>query len=357
MPNDADEEVLKTLHSGYLSEGEKVKQFRQSVRDYIGNEFVVPMNSCTTALTISYVLAGVKPGDEVITTPVTCIATNTPILNLEANIVWADCEPKTGMVDPACLEPLITQKTKAIAILHKDGDLAKMDEITAIAKKHNIKVIEDAAHAFGAKYKNTMIGNIGDYTCFSLQAIKHITTGDGGILACKNEEDYALAKKLKWLGVDKEILPAGRNTWLNDITVVGYKGNMNDLAATIGLVQMKYIDDILARYNKNGALYNSLLKGIPGVELIERGEGNFPTYWTYALLVENRGKIVAALQAEGVASGVVHPRNDNYSIFSRFKRPLPGVDYFSARELSLPCGWWVEEEDIHNIVEIIKKNA
>lgn len=357
MPPEVDEEVLKTLHSGYLSEGPRVKEFTDSVRKFLGTEYVVPMNSCTTALLISYRLAGVGPGDEVISTPLTCVATNTPILNLGAKIVWADCEPHTGMVDPSKLESLITAKTKAIVVLHKDGDLARMNEILAIAKKHSIKVIEDAAHAFGAKYKNTTVGNIGDYTCFSLQAIKHVTTGDGGVFVCKDKEDYLRARKLKWLGLDKEMLPAGGNPWLHDITEVGYKGNMNDLSATLGVVQMRFAEEVIAKFHKNGLLFSELLAGVPGVALIERDAESYSTYWTYVALFENRDKIMAALLAEGISSGVVHPRNDNYSIFSEFKRSLPGVEYFSARELSLPCGWWVEEEDVHRIVEIIKKNV
>lgn len=356
MPEEADAAVLETLHSGYLSEGDRVKEFRQLVRDFLGTDYVVPMSSCTMALTISYRLAGVGPGDEVITTPLTCVATNTPVLNLGANIVWADCDPETGMVDPGCLEGLITPKTKAIVVLHKDGDLARMDEILSIAEKHGIKVVEDAAHAFGAEYKNRKVGTLGDYTCFSLQAIKHITTGDGGVLVCKNEADYLEGKKLKWLGLDKETLVSKGNPWSNDISTLGYKGNMNDLSATLGIVQMKHVKDILKKFNDNGHLYSELLTGVDGVKLIPRNENDFSTHWTYVILVENRDRIIKALEEKGVASGEVHPRNDNYSIFAQFKRDLPGVDYFSSRSLCLPCGWWVQRDDIVNIVNIIKNN-
>lgn len=357
MPKEVDAAILETLHSGYIAEGAKVKEFRTLVGDFIGNQYVVPMSSCTMALTVAYRLAGVGPGDEVISTPLTCIATNTPLIELGARIIWADCEPKTGMIDPARLEALITSKTKAIVVLHKDGDLAKMDAIMSIAKKHNIKLVEDAAHAFGAKYKGRMVGNISDYTCFSFQAIKHITTGDGGILACKNEEDWKLAKKLKWLGLDKEDTQNKDNPWLDDISVLGYKGNMNDISATLGIAGMKYADDIIGKFNANGRLYNELLKDITGVELVEREEGNYETYWVYTLLVENRDKVMAALKAEEIASSIVHPRNDNYSIFVESKRDLPNVDYYSARELSIPCGWWVEKNDIARIVDIIKKHS
>jgi len=357
IPPEADKAILDTLHGGYIAEGERVKEFKELVSDFIGNPYVVPVSSCTMALQISYKLAGVRPDTEVISTPLTCVATNTPILELGARVVWADCDPKTGMIDPVCLEELITNKTKAIVVLHKDGDLAKMDEIMAIAKKHDIKVIEDAAHTFGAKYKGTMVGNLGDYTCFSFQAIKHLTTGDGGALVCNNEKDYPVARRLKWYGVDKEAKHKHENMWMDDIDILGYKGNMNDIAATLGIVGLKHTQKIIKKYHDNGELYNELLIDVPGIELVEREEGNYETYWTYVILADKRDAIMKALAKDGITSMIVHPRNDNYSIFKESKRKLPGVDHYSKRELSLPCGWWVEKEDIERIVEIIKKNA
>jgi dTDP-4-amino-4,6-dideoxygalactose transaminase len=357
MPAEVDAPLLETLHSGYLAEGPRVREFSETVRTFLGAQYAIPVSSCTMALTVSYDAAGISAGDEVISTPLTCVATNTPLLHLGARIVWADCEPRTGMIDPKSLEKIITKKTKAIVVLHKDGDLAKMDEILAIAKAHNLKVIEDAAHTFGAKYKGRNVGTFGDFTCFSLQAIKQVTTGDGGIVTCTNEDDYRRAKALKWFGLDKEMIPAGTNPWLQDISLVGYKANMNDIAATIGLVQMRHADDILARHHRNGKLYNELLAGIPGIQLIEREVDNFETYWTYAILAEKRDAVRSALMAEGIAAMEVHPRNDTYSIFAASRRELPGVDYFSARQLSLPCGWWVEDDDIRRIVNIIKRSA
>lgn len=357
MPKNAGKVVLNTLSSGYLAEGTKVKEFTAKIAEFIGNPHVVLVSSGTMALTVAYELAGIVRGDEVISTPLTCIATNTPLLQLGAKIVWADCEPKTGMIDPEKLEKIITKKTKAIVVLHKDGDLAKMNEILKIARKHNLKVIEDAAHTFGAKYKGKMIGNIGDYTCFSFQAIKHLTTADGGAVVVKNEEDYKKARKLKWFGLDKEETHKHKNIWMDDVNVTGYKGNMNDLSASIGLAQIKYTKRIVEKFHKNGELYNKLLKGTKGIEPIERDSNNYPVYWVYTLLLENRDKVMEALEKEGIASSIVHPRNDVYSIFKKFKRNLPGVDYYASHELSLPCGWWVSQKDIQKIVNVIKRSA
>jgi len=357
MPAESGRAVLNVLHSGYIAEGPKVKEFGETVARFIGNPYVVPVSSCTMALTIAYRLAGIGQGDEVISIPLTCIATNTPLLELGAKIIWADCEPSTGMLDPKKLKSLITKKTKAIVVLHKDGDLAKMDEILAVAKKHKLKVIEDAAHVFGAKYRGRLVGNTADYTCFSFQAIKHLTTGDGGAIVCKTKEDYQGARKLKWFGLDKEAPHSNKNIWMDDITMLGYKGNMNDISATIGIVQLKHLPRIIEKFHKNGELYNKLLKGVPGVSLVERDPENYSTYWAYTLLAENRDRIIHALEKEGIVSGVIHPRNDAYSIFKKFRRALPGVDYYADRELSIPCGWWVKRGDIIKIVKIIKENA
>jgi dTDP-4-amino-4,6-dideoxygalactose transaminase len=353
MPESVMSALGGTLFSGYIAEGQKVANFRKLLSDYIGNPRIVLVNSCTTALTIAYRLAGVGPGDEVIATPLTCVASNQPMLSLGAIPVWVDVDPNSGMVDPSDIEHLITPRTKAILVLHKEGDPARMDEILAIAKEHDLKVVEDAAHALGTRYKGVKIGNHGDYVCFSFQAIKHITTGDGGAIVCKDENDYLRARKMKWFGVDREIRGPG-NPWLNDIPDWGYKGNMNDVAATIGIEQIKYLDEIISAFNRNGLLYSDLLAGTPGIKLIKRYPEDYSTFWAYCLLAENREGLKRKLAESGVAADQIHPRNDVYSSFSASRRKLPNVDYFSERELCLPCGWWVDEEEIRRICAIIK---
>lgn len=357
MPRSVDRAILKTLHSGYIAEGARVQEFAGALKKFIGNPYVVPVSSCTMALTIAYELAGIGPGDEVISTPLTCIATNLPLLKLGAKIMWADCEPKTGMIDPESLPALITKKTKAIVVLHKDGDLARLAEIQKIARRHKLRIIEDAAHVFGAKYRGKKIGTTADYACFSFQAIKHLTTGDGGAIAVKTKADYVKARKLKWFGFDKEAPHKHKNIYLDDVTVAGHKGNMNDIAATVGLAELPHTEELVATHHRNGELYTKLLAGASGVTLIARDKKNYPTYWAYTLLVENRDKVVRALEKEGVAAGIIHPRNDVYSIFKGSKRRLPGVEYYAKRELSVPCGWWVTPADVRRIANIIRNNA
>lgn len=354
MPENVIEPLKETLYSGYISEGSKAANFTLKIGEFIENPLTVTMNSCTMALNIAFRLSGVGFGDEVISTPLTSVASNVPILSLGAKPVWADVEKETGMVDPDSLEKLITENTKAILVLHKEGDLAKLNEILAIAQKHNLKVIEDAAHAFGASYKGLKVGNIGDFTCFSFQAIKQITCADGGALSCKKEEDYWRSRKMKWFGVDKANKGSG-NPWLKDVPEWGYKGDLNEILATIGIEQMKHAEKIISAYHQNGKLYEQTLKSVPGVTNIKREDNCYSTYWAYTILVENRNELVRKLKEEGVDSMQIHPRNDIWSMFKSSKRDLPGVDYFNERELSIPSGWWVTADDVHRISEIIKK--
>jgi perosamine synthetase len=174
---------LKTvLNSGFLNEGETVTELTEFFKTYFNHKNVVPLNSCTSALTLALKLSGVKPGDEVISTSMTCVASNTPIHNLGAKIVWADIDSKTGNIDPNNIEKLITNKTKAVLCVNWSGIPCELDQLRAICKKHNLKLIQDAAHSLGAKFNNKQIHHSADYTCYSLQAIKHITSGDGGML-------------------------------------------------------------------------------------------------------------------------------------------------------------------------------
>ena len=353
MPEGVLKPLGKTLYSGYLTEGAKAAEFTSLISEYIQNPLTVTMNSCTMALAIAYRLSGVNFGDEVISTPLTSVASNVPILSLGAKPVWADVEKETGMVDPKSLEALITEKTKAILVLHKEGDLAKLDEILKIAKKYNLKVIEDGAHSLGAEYKGKKVGNTSDFACFSFQAIKQITCADGGALSCKNEDDYWRARKMKWFGADKAKKVG--NPWLKDVPDWGYKGDLNDVLATIGIEQMKHVDKVIPRFHQNGELFRKTLIDIPGLTNIKRLNNCYPTYWAYTFLAENRDDLMKKLKEEGIDSMQIHPRNDVWSMFSESKRKLPGVDYFDKRELSIPCGWWVSEEDVYKISSIIKK--
>jgi dTDP-4-amino-4,6-dideoxygalactose transaminase len=194
-------EISDTLSSGFLNEGIKVKQFSRLLCDFFGNEKVVLVNSCTSALTLALKLSGVKSGAEVITSSQTCIATNTSIIANNGKIVWADIGSSIGTLDIKSVEKNITPLTAAVMCVAWAGMSPFINELRNICDKHNIKLIIDAAQAFGCRYDGLDMSRFADFTCYSFQAIKHLSTGDGGALVCKKDDDFQRAKKLKWFGI------------------------------------------------------------------------------------------------------------------------------------------------------------
>ena len=338
------------LYSGYVATGQPVFDFEDKFKVYIGNDNIISVHSGTDALHLAYILAGVKPGDEIISTPMTAEPTNTSIAMVGAKVVWGDVDPTNGLLDPKSVRKLITEKTKAIVMVHYAGMVCDMDEFNKISEEFNIPIIEDAAHAMGSKYNGKMTGCNSAYTIFSLQAIKHMTTVDGGFLAMRDGSQMDRARRLRWFGLSKD-----KSRLDNDITEVGYKYAMNNVNATIGLCQMKHINDVIGTYIDNGKFYDKTLKGIPGVQLVRYNNNTECSYWLYTMKVERRDDFCKMMEANGILASQLHHRSDTHSIFKESKRELPGMEEWYANFVHIPCGWWVSKEDREKIVEIIKK--
>ena len=355
MPQEVDAPLLATLHSGHITQGTKVDEFERDFGKFVQNPYVVSVNSATSALTLALRLAGVKSGSEVVTTPMTCTATNLPILSLGAKPVFADIDPKTGLIDPKSVKSLITNKTKAIMCCDWGGTPCELDELMLIAREHKIKLIEDAAHALGAEYKNRRVGSVADFTCFSFQAIKHISTVDGGMLACLNKDDYEKAKLLRWFGIKRET--GSTDTRINeDIQDWGYKFHMNDVTATIGIEQIKHIEFVVGAHRANALYYNRILSSdhlkLPVFD-------NKSAYWLYTILLPNkiaRDKFKEFMTKRNIQVSEVHRRNDSYSVFKPYaNRRLPGVDAFSRTMVCLPVNWSLNSKDLNYIVKSVSK--
>lgn len=338
------------LYSGYIATGQAVYDFENQFRSYIGNRNMISVHSGTDALHLAYILAGIKPGDEVISTPMTAEPTNTSIKMVGAKIVWGDVDPSNGLLDPKSVRTLITEKTKAIVLVHYAGMVCDMDEFNKISEEFNIPVIEDAAHALGSRYNGKMIGNNSQYTIFSLQAIKHLTTVDGGFLAMNTDRQMERAMRLRWFGLSKD-----KSRLDNDITEVGYKYAMNNVNATIGNIQMKFIDENINRYIENGKAYDKALEGIPGVRLVKYNRHTEPSYWLYTMRVENREDFIRMMEASDIAASPLHHRSDTHTIFKESRRELPQMDEWYKSFVHIPCGWWVDDATRDRIVELIKK--
>ncbi len=354
MPPSVMGPLRETLLSGFIGQGSKVEEFEGLLRKFLRSKNVLSLNSGTSALTLALRLAGIKEGDEVISTALTCTATNWPVLALGGKLVWADINPKTANIDPVSIEAAVTPKTKAILVVHWGGYPCDMDEIHAIAKKHNLKVIEDGAHAFGSTYHGKMAGTQSDFGTFSFQAIKHMTTVDGGLLICKNTEDYKSGKLLRWYGIDRE----GKRKDFRceeDILDWGYKFHMNDVSAVIGIEQMKFIENTLGRHRENAAFYRKALNGVPGVELLDEKTDRSSSYWLFTIKVQNRDGFMKKMTDAGIMVSRVHERNDKHTCTQPFRRELPQLDQFVKSMICIPVGWWVTKDDCAYIVDQIKK--
>ena len=338
------------LYSGYIAQGEAVDQFENEFSKFIGNKYCLSVNSGSSALHIALILCGVKDGDEVISTPITAEPTNTVIAQTGAKIVWGDIDMNTGNLCPKDVESKITKKTKAIMAVAYAGMPIDIKKFKEIEKKYKIPVIEDAAHALGASYKKQKLGNHFNFTIFSFQAIKHLTTIDGGMLFLSNKKQYEKAKLIRWFGLDKN-----KTRLKNNISLQGYKYHMNNINATVGSVQLKYFDKILGAYIDNGKYFDHALRNINGLELMKYYNYSEPSYWLYTMKVKNRSRFIKMMESNGVMASPLHKRNDIHSIFKQSKTNLPNVDNFNKEWVHIPCGWWVSKKDRKLITDLIKK--
>jgi len=338
------------LYSGMIAEGEYVYQFESRFAEHFGLPSAVATSSGTAALHIAFLLAGVGPGDQVVTTSMTAEPTNTSILQVGATPVFADIDPTTGNLSPASVESNIGTRTKAICVVHYAGYPAEMDALRRIADRRGIVLVEDCAHALGAKFADRPIGSIGDASIFSFQAIKHMTTVDGGVLGLKDTALLPEAKRLRWFGLTK-----GVPRTEVDITRLGFKYNMNNVAAVIGLQQLVGIDTLLSQHIENGRYFDKMLAKIPGLMPAQVIDGSEPSYWLYSLLSENSDDVERRLATIGVVASKLHRPNHLHTVFRPYAGDLPGVKDFYRRLTHIPCGWWISPEDRERIVAALAK--
>lgn len=354
MPDSVLEPVKQTLLSGYIGQGPRVDEFERALAPWVGSPNCVTVNSCTSALRLAMRLAGVGPGTEVVTTPMTCLASNSPILEQYAEIVWADVDPWTGNIDPLDVERKITPKTKAVVAVHWGGYPCDIDELAKITRKHGVALIEDAAHAFGAVYHGRPIGSHLSFATFSFQAIKHITTIEGGLLVCPSMDSYREGKLLRWYGIDRET-PRKDLRCEEDVKNVGMKYNLNDVSAAIGLEQLKYAKGILEKHRSNAAFYDGALADLRKVKRLRYRADRLSSYWLYTVRVTDREDFQEFMRTQDVMVSQVHVRNDAHTALRRFQRNLPALDEFSREQVSIPVGWWVSDVDRQRIAQAMKE--
>jgi perosamine synthetase len=352
----AKEYVNKVLDSTFISAGNMAEQFEKELSVRLGLVNPVSVNSGTAALHLALSIAGIGPGDEVILPAQTFIATGLVILMQGATPVFADIQLETGNIDPVSVRIKITSRTKAIIPVHWSGYPCDLDEIHQIAAEFNITVIEDAAHALGAFYKGKPIGSISQFTAFSFQAIKHLTTGDGGALCCLIDSEVNKAKRRRWFDIDREnSVPTILGERKYDASEIGYKYHLNDISAAMGLGNLEDIQAILNHHRILGKLYYEGLRDISGLKLMQYSNDRESSWWFFQLLVENREGFILRLKEYGIPASVVHLRIDNNSIFKSNQKELINQTLFNSLQVSIPINTSINLNAATKIVEIIKQ--
>lgn len=336
-------EVVDTLKSGWLTMGPKTKELERLISKYTGARNTVAVNSCTDALHLSLIALGVERGHEVITTPFTFAATGNTIIHTGAKPVFLDIKRDTFNIDPEKIEDAITSDTKAIIPVHYAGQSCDIKAILDISEDHGLFVIEDAAHAIGAEYDGKKIGTFGTTTCFSFYATKNMTTGEGGAITT---EDGELADKLRTIrlhGISKDAWNrySEKGKWYYEIEDAGWKYNMTDIQAALGLHQIKKLDSFIDIRRKYANIYNNSLKGINGVITPFEDPRAKHIYHLYPLLLltHNRNEFIEEMHKKGIGCSVhfiplhLHPF---YRRMGFSKGDYPNAEWVYEREVSLP---------------------
>lgn len=361
------DEVLAVLQSGWLGTGPRVAAFEKDFAFYKGVQHVAAVSSCTAALHLSMLAAGVQPGDEIITTPFTFCATINAIIHAGATAVLADIDPRTMNIDPAQAEDKITPKTRGILPVHFAGRSCDMVSLCSIAEKHGLKVIEDCAHAIETEYKGEKAGTIGDFGCFSFYVTKNIMTGEGGMVIARSEEDIARIKILALHGMSKDAWKRFSDEGYKHYYVVdcGFKYNMMDLQAAIGLHQLKRIERYWGRRQVIWQRYNEAFSDLPITLPSDPEPDTRHAYHLYTILVDeektglSRNAFLNAMTALNVGIGVHYLSIPEHPYYQRLygSRPedYPNAMRIGRQTVSLPLSAKLTDEDVEYVISAVRE--
>lgn len=322
--------VAKTLFSGQLAEGPRVERFEKEFEKMFNKKNVVAVNSGSSALELCYDLAGIGPGDEVITPVLTCTATNLPLVRRNAKIVFADVNYELN-ISVEDVKRKITRQTKAVVFVHFGGNNSGLRELRKVCKERGVTLIEDAAQAVGSEY-----WGVGDFTAVSLQAIKTLTTGDGGLVLTKSKKAATLARRLRWFGYDRRLKQKKGDT---DLFEAGYKYHMNDVSAAIGLANLKGMKKVIKHRKKLEKLY--------------RDAGFIGGLWMMTYIAKNAPQAQKNLAKHGIQAGQHHYRNDKYTVFGG-RQNFAVMDVIEDKMIHVPLHHKVTESQVKKIIDICK---
>ncbi|WKV09846.1 UDP-4-amino-4,6-dideoxy-N-acetyl-beta-L-altrosamine transaminase [Thermoanaerobacterium sp. CMT5567-10] len=360
------EEVIETLKSDYITTGPKIKEFEEKVAAYTGTKYAVAISNGTAALHAACFAAGVRPGDEVITTPMTFAASANCILYCGAKPVFADIDPQTYNINPEDIKRKITSKTKAIIPVHYTGQPVDIDEINKIAKQYGLIVIEDGAHALGAEYKGEKVGSQSDMMTLSFHPVKHITTGEGGMVLTNSKDFYEKLKLFRTHGItrDENLLTKNEGPWYYEQQYLGYNYRMTDIQAALGISQMNKLNKFLELRRKYAQMYNDAFKDIEELIIPYQLPYTNSSWHIYVLqlrlekLKVGRREVYEALLKENIGVNVHYIPVYYHPYYQRlgYKKGLcPNAEHLYERIITLPLFPKMTEEDINDVIEAVKK--
>jgi len=357
VPQEAINRVTEVLHSKWLNTGKYEKLVREQISKKFGARYVIAVNNGTAALRASYAMLGIGPGDEVVSTPYTFIATNTSILEQGATPVFADIRYDDLNVTAETIEEKITKKTRAIVVVHYAGNPVDLDEIRALARSYGLPLVEDSAHALGSKYKGKYIGETGSLVTFSLQVVKIVTCGDGGFICTDNEIYHNILKKITWFGVDRENKQPNLffDPLPDSIDIPGFKYNMNDIVASLAIAALNNFDEPRKKRQQIAERYRKELSELKKVRLLSYYPDRTPNYQIFPIHLKDRQKFAQYMWDNGIQVVINNRRNDRYSIFGGMRKDLPNLKKADEDTILLPIHWDLTGSDIERVIDTVKK--
>lgn len=358
--------VINVLKSDYITQGPRIGEFEEKLAEYCDSKYAVCFNSGTSALHASYYTLNVKAGDEVITSPITFVATSNAALYLNAHPVFSDVEWDTGNLDVSLVEEKITGKTKLIVPVHYSGNPVDLEHLSEIAVDHNLLIVEDAAHALGANYKGEMIGNSGysELTIFSFHPVKHITTGEGGMVLTDNKDYYDKLIMFRSHGVTKDHLqgePDG--DWYYEMQSLGYNYRMTDIQAALGMSQLLKLDDFIKQRHRIAERYDKAFKGNKYFKTIPQGGDGVSSYHLYPILInreywDRKREIFSNLRSEGLGVQVHYIPvylQPYYQNLGYQQGSCPVAEDFYQSEISIPMYPTLSDSDVDYVISKVFK--
>lgn len=350
------EAVRAVLASGWVGLGPRTAEFERRFGEYVGARYCIATNSATAALHLSLLLLDLRSDDEVIVPAITFVASAHAARHAGARVVFADVDRRTLTVDPADVERKLSRKTRALVAVHYGGHPCAMDDLVPIAETARITVVEDAAHAAGAWYRQRRVGSISPLTCFSFQATKNMTTGEGGAITTNDAEFAARLSRLRCSGIDRDTwkrVGGARHDWSYDVRELGFKYHMHDVAAAIGLVQLARLDERNEQRRRRAARYDSAFGSLDWLETpVVRSDVRTAAH-NYVIHLDHRDQLHAWLAAHGIASSVHYEPIHHHSAYRATEATVPVAEAEWRRILLLPLYPELAPADQERIIDVV----